>query len=93
MQAVEEQAGSAGVNFVGRDALEDFSDAVLDGAPVFGIGECEGGDSGLAFFGVLEGLAGGVMVITKLFLPEGGAGAAVSVGEDVAALEAHFGVE
>ncbi len=92
LQAVKEQAGSAGVNFVGGDALEDFADAVLDRTAVLRIGEGEGGDSGFALFGVLEGLAGGVVVVTKLFLPEGGAGAAVSVGEDVAALEAHFGV-
>jgi hypothetical protein len=36
LEAVEEQAGAAGVNVVGGDALEDFSDGGLDAGAVFG---------------------------------------------------------
>jgi len=42
LQAVEEQAGAAGVDVVGGDALEDFADGVLDGGAVFGVGDVEG---------------------------------------------------
>ena len=31
LEAVEEEAGSAGVDVVGGDALEDLADGVLDG--------------------------------------------------------------
>ena len=42
LQAVEEQAGAAGVDVVGGDALEDLADGVKDGGPVFGQREVEG---------------------------------------------------
>ena len=38
LEAVEEKAGAFGVDFVGRDALQDLADGGLDGAAVFGEG-------------------------------------------------------
>jgi hypothetical protein len=61
LEAVEEEAGAAGVDVVGGDALEDLADGVLDGGAVFGQGEFEGGAAGSA--GVGYGFAGGVVVI------------------------------
>jgi hypothetical protein len=86
LEAVEEQAGAAGVDVVGGDALEDFSDGGLDGGAVFGEGQVEGGAAAAALAWVCDGFAGGVVVVAELLLAEAWAGAAVSVGEDVAAL-------
>jgi hypothetical protein len=36
LEAVEEQAGAAGVDVVGGYALQNFADGVLDGGAVFG---------------------------------------------------------
>jgi hypothetical protein len=36
LEAVEEEAGAAGIDVVGGDALEDFADGGLDGGAVFG---------------------------------------------------------
>jgi len=36
LESVEEEAGAAGVDVVGGDALEDFADGGLDGGAVFG---------------------------------------------------------
>jgi hypothetical protein len=47
--------------------LEDLADSVLDRAAVFGVGENEGGAAGLSGFGVLDGAAGGVVVVAKIF--------------------------
>jgi hypothetical protein len=100
LEAVEEQAGAAWVEVVGGDALEDFADGELDAGAlgeVAGGGEGEGGGLLAAAFAGAEvgggdGAAGGVVVVTKIFLAKAGAGAAAAVGEDVAALEAGFGV-
>ena len=86
LEAVEEQAGAAGVDVVGGDALEDLADGGLDGGAVFGEGQVEGGAAAAALARVRDGFAGGVVVVAELFLAEAWAGAAVSVGEDVAAL-------
>jgi hypothetical protein len=85
LETVEEQAGTAGVDFVGGDALEDFSEGVLDGGAVLGRGECER-TAGAAGFGVGDGPAGGVVVVTEGFEAQAGGAAAVPVCEDVAAL-------
>jgi hypothetical protein len=86
LEAVEEESGAAGVDVVGGDALEDLADGGLDGGAVFGQGQVEGGATTAALGGVCDGLAGGVVVVTKFFLAEAWAGATASVGEDVAAL-------
>jgi hypothetical protein len=86
LEAVEEEAGSAGVDVVGGDALQDFSDGMLDGGSVFGQGEIEGGATALALVGVGDGLSGVVVVVAEVFSAEAGAAAAAAVGEDVSAL-------
>ena len=83
LEAVEEQAGAAGVDgFVG-DAVEDFADRELDGGAVFGQGEVEFGANFAADAG--GGDAGGLVEVAEILLAEGGGLAAVAVGEDVAA--------
>ena len=86
MQAVEEEAGAAGVDLVAGYAAEDFADGELDGGSVFRHGEVEVGLVGLALAWVLDGAAGGVVVVAEVFLAQAWAAAAVAVGEDVAAL-------
>jgi hypothetical protein len=97
LEAVEEQAGAAGVDVVGRDALEDFADGVLDGAAVFGLGDGEVGRT------ALSGLAGddfsgscwaarGVVVVAEGLVAQARTAAAAAVDVDVAALEAAFAV-
>lgn len=86
LEAVEEEAGAAGVDVVGGDALEDFADGGLDGGSVFGERQVEDGAAASALARVGDGLSGGVMVVTEFFVVQAGAAAAVAVGEDVAAL-------
>jgi hypothetical protein len=88
LKTVEEEAGTAGVDVVGGDALKDLADGELDGGSVFWEGKVEGGAAAPAGARVGGGLACGVVVITEVFSAEAGAAAAVAVGEDVAALEA-----
>ena len=71
LEAVEEQAGAAGVDVVGGDALEDLADGGLDGGAVFGQGQVEGGAAGAALARVRDGLAGSVVVVAELFLRGG----------------------
>jgi hypothetical protein len=85
LEAVEEEAGAAGIEFVGGDALQDFADGVLDGGAVFGQGEGEGAATA-AGGGVGDGFAGGVVVVAEGFEAQAGRAAAASVGKDVAAL-------
>jgi hypothetical protein len=88
LEAIEEEACSAGVDVVGGYALQDFSDGVLDGGAVFGQWEGEGGAAASAGAWVLRGSAGGVVVVAEVFSTEADTAAAVAVGEDVAALVA-----
>jgi hypothetical protein len=90
LEAVEEQTGAAWIDVVGGDAAEDFADRVLDGAAVFGQRQVEGCATGTALARIFGGASGGVMVVTKFFVPEAGAAATASVGEDVAALIAFL---
>ena len=89
LEAVEEEAGAAGVDVVGGDGAEDVADGGLEVGAIAGIGEreVEGFAAGAALVGVLDGRAAGVVVVAEVFVAEAGAGAAASVGEDVAALE------
>ncbi len=90
LQAVEEEAGAAGVDVVGGDALEDLADGGLDGGAVFGERQVEGGASAAALFWIGGGSSGGVVVVAELFGAEARALAAMAVGEDVAALVLFF---
>ena len=46
LEAVEEEAGAAGVDGVGGEAAEDLADTGLDSGAVLGEGEVEGGGGG-----------------------------------------------
>jgi hypothetical protein len=64
----EEEAGAAGIDVVGGDALEDLADGGLDGGPVFWQGEVEGGAAAAALLRVGDWFSGGVVVVAELFL-------------------------
>ncbi len=96
-EAVEKQAGAAGIDLIGGDAAEGVEEGELEGGAIVGVveGEIEAGVAGYvrtatALVSGCDGTAGGVVVVTKLFVAEAGAGAAVAVGEDVAALVTDF---
>jgi hypothetical protein len=86
LEAVEEEAGAAGVDVVGGDAAENFADGLLDRGTVFRQWKVEGGTAASTLLGVGDGFSGGVVVVAELFLAQAGAATAVAVGEDVAAL-------
>jgi hypothetical protein len=86
LEAVEEQAGAAGVDVVGGDALEDFADGLLDGGTVFRQRKVEGGAAASALLRVGDGFSGGVVVVAEIFSAQAGAAATMAIGEDVAAL-------
>jgi hypothetical protein len=86
LEAVEEQTGTAGIDLVRGDALDDLTNRGLDGGAVFGQREGEGGGAAAAMARVLDRLAGGVVVVAEVFAAQAWAGAAAPVGEDVAAL-------
>ena len=90
LEAVEEEAGAAWIELVAGDAAEDLADGALDGGTIFDEGEVEAAAAGAALDGVRDRATGGVVVIAEIFAAEAGAAAAVSVGEDVAALEAFW---
>jgi hypothetical protein len=84
LEAVEDEAGAAGVEFVGCEADDNFGDGVLQGGLVGGWGEAEAA-AGSADVGVGCGLTVGVVVVAEGFAAEGGGAAAVGVGEEVVA--------
>jgi hypothetical protein len=92
LDAEEEMAGALGVDVVGGYALEDFTQGELDGGAVFELGEGEGGAAAAARGEVLHGAARGVVVVAEGLVAEAGRGAAMAVGEDVAALHSGFGL-
>lgn len=91
LEAVEEQAGAAGVEVVGGDAFEDLAEGELDAGAVGDLagGEGVGAEAGLAGGGVLDGATGGVVVVAEGFVAEAGRAATAAVGVDVAALVAR----
>ena len=92
LESVEEEAGAAGVDVAGGEALEDEADGELDGGAVLGDGDVVGGEAGFAGLRVGGGAAPGVVVVAEVFVAEGGGAAAASVDEDVAAAAAcRFG--
>jgi hypothetical protein len=91
LEAVEEEAGAFGVDGVAGDAVEDVAEGELDGGAVFEVGEDEGGLVLAAGWEVLDGAAGGVVVVAEIFMFEGGRAAAEAGGEDMAAAHALAG--
>jgi hypothetical protein len=72
-EAVEEEAGAAGVDLVGGEAAEGVEQSELEGGAVVGVrdGEVEGGVAGYvglaaALVGGRDGAAGGVVVVAEL---------------------------
>jgi hypothetical protein len=88
LEAVEEQAGAAGVEVVGRDAREDFAEGELDGGAVFEGGDVEDGAAAEreVVVGAGSEAAGAVVEVAELLAAQGRAAAAAAFGEDVAAL-------
>ncbi len=88
LEAVEEQAGAAGVDVVGGDAAENFADGKLNAGTIVGIGQrkVEDGAAASSLLRAGDGFSGGVVVVAEVFSAQAGAAAAVAVGEDVAAL-------
>jgi hypothetical protein len=90
LKAVEEEAGAAGIDVVGGDALENFADRGLDRGAVFGQRQMEAGAAVATLFWIGDRFSGGVVVVAKLFLTQARTLAAAAVGEDVAALVLFF---
>jgi hypothetical protein len=88
LEAVEEQAGAAGIDVVGGDAAKDFADDKLNAGAIVEIGEWdfEGGVAAATLARVGDRAAGGVVVVAEVFSAQAGAAAAVAVCEDVTAL-------
>jgi hypothetical protein len=103
LEAVEEETGAAGIEFVRCEAKDHFGDGALDGGALVRAGEGKGEAAGFSAFRgllavfagfelfLLDGLAGGVVEEAEDFLAERGTSAAMAAGEDVAALEADVG--
>jgi hypothetical protein len=85
LEAVEEETGAFGVDFVGGYATKDLADGGLYGGAILRVGKVEGGAASAALARIFYWATGGVVVVAELFVSEAGAGAAASVGEDVAA--------
>jgi hypothetical protein len=88
LEAVEEETSALGVDFIAGDAAQDFADGALDCGAIFREGDIKLGLTASTPARVLHWTAGGVVVVTKFFLAQARTAAAMSVGEDVAALEA-----
>jgi hypothetical protein len=88
LEPVEEKAGTFGVDLVSGDAAEDLADGALDGAAVFREGKVEAWPARAPSTRMVDGPAGGVMVVAKFFATQAWAAAASAGGEDVAALKA-----
>ena len=86
LEAVEQEAGAAGVELVEGDAGEDLGDGALDAGAVFDEREVEGAAASFSLAGVADGAAGGVVEVAERLVAEGDGAAAPSVGVDVAAL-------
>jgi hypothetical protein len=91
LEAVEEEGGAAGVDFVGSEADDDFAEGFLEGFGVGGRGDAEA-VTGVAGVGVGDGGAVGVVVVAEGLGAEGGGAAAVVVWEEVAAAGCAIGV-
>jgi hypothetical protein len=65
LEAVEEEAGAAGVEVVGGDAAENFADGLLDGGTVFRQWKVEAGSATSALVRIGDGFSGGVVVVAE----------------------------
>ncbi|MEO6910985.1 MAG: hypothetical protein ABI158_08690 [Edaphobacter sp.] len=85
LEAIKEESGAFGVDVAAGDALDNFSDATLNGAAVLGCRQLEEVGAAPVFAQNFDGLMSGVMVVAELFVAQARAAAATAVGEDVAA--------
>ena len=85
VQRCEDHAGAAVGDLVGGETPDHFVDGVLEVKVAGGEREGEGLAATAAPAGVLDGLAGGVVVVAEGFALEGGRGASVASFEDVGA--------
>jgi hypothetical protein len=85
VEGVEDQAGVAGTDLVGGETPDHFIDGVLEVRLAGGEWEVEGLAATAARAEVLDGLAGGVVVVAEGFALEGGRGASVASFEDMGA--------
>lgn len=90
LEAVEDESGAARVDVVEGDGGEDLAEGVLDVGAGAWFGDGEGVAAGVAGLRVGRGFAGLVVVVAVVLVAEGGAAAAVSVDEDVAAAEVFW---
>ncbi len=88
LEAVKEQAGSFGVDLVACDTGEDLADGALDSGTVLRHADVEAGSTAAVLVRILDGAAGGVVVVAEVFVAEAWAAAALAAGEDVTALQA-----
>ncbi len=75
LEAVEQEAGAAGVELVGGETKDDFADGGLDGGAIFRAREGKGGFAGadaLLCFPFWNGLTIDVMVVAEFFVSEAG---------------------
>ena len=88
LEAVEEETGAAGIEFVGGEAAEDETGGDLDGGAILGTRDGKARLAATAGGCILNRAAGGVVVVAELLAAQGGTATAVAVVEDVAAFEA-----
>lgn len=92
LEGVEEESSAAGVDVIGGDAYDDFTEGVLDGCAGGWWLELEGFATGLAALGVGYGATGCVVVVAEFFSAHGGRTAGLAVGQGVAAVVLTPGV-
>jgi hypothetical protein len=85
VQGVEDQAGLACTDLVGGETADYFVYDLLEVRLAGGEWEVEGFTAAAVSNGILDGFAGGVVVVAEGFALEGGRGASVAPFEDVGA--------
>jgi hypothetical protein len=89
LESVEEAVGTPEVEVAGGDAAEYLEEGDLDGGALIDAGHGE--EAGAAADG--HGRAGGSMVVAEVKSAERGRGAAMAIGEDMAAEVAAAGID
>jgi hypothetical protein len=85
VEGVEDLASAAAADLVGGETPDHFVDGALEVRLAGGKREVESATATAAADGILDGLAGGVVVVAEGFALEGGRGASVASLKDVSA--------
>jgi hypothetical protein len=85
LKAIEQKAGAAGIDLVGGDAAQDFTQRELKGGTIRGIGEVELIAFLFAQARVLDGRPVGGVVVAEVLAAQRPGAATPSVGVDMAA--------